>query len=56
MCDDVKALVTEMQEHGIATGPVQDECWGVRTHLVLPVGGKLCIYQPQHARPVPMTA
>ena len=55
MCDDVAAFVTEMQERGIATGPVQDEGWGVRTHLVLPGGGKLGIYQPRHARPVPMT-
>ncbi len=55
MCDDVEALVTQMHEHGIATGPVQDEGWGVRTHLVLPGGGKLGIYQPRHARPAPMT-
>ena len=34
MCDDVEAFVTEMQAHGITTGPVQDEGWGVRTHLV----------------------
>ncbi len=55
MCDDIEAFVTRMQEHGIATGPVQDEGWGVRTHLVLPGGGKLGIYQPRHARPAPMT-
>ncbi len=56
MCDDVEAFLAKMQGHGIAIGPVQDEGWGVRTHLVLPGGGKLGVYQPRHARPEPMPA
>ncbi len=56
MCDDVETLIAKMHEHGIATGDVHDEGWGVRTHLVLPGGGKLGVYQPRHARPEPMPA
>ena len=56
MCDDVQTLIAKMHEHGITTGDVQDEGWGVRTHIVLPGGGKLGVYQPRHARPEPMLA
>ena len=51
MCDDIDALVTEMKKHGIACGPVQDEGWGLLTHVVLPGGGKLGVYQARHPRP-----
>jgi hypothetical protein len=51
MCDDIDALVTEMKKHGIACGPVQHEGWGLLTHVVLPGGGKLGVYQPRHPRP-----
>ena len=54
MCDDVDALVEEMKERGIACSPVQDEGWGLLTHITLPGGGRLGIYQPRHARPESM--
>ena len=54
MCDDVEALVAEMQKSDIACGPVQNQGWGLLTHLTLPGGGRLGIYQPRHARPNPM--
>jgi hypothetical protein len=54
MCDDVEALVASMAGHGVACGPVQDMGWGRLTHVVLPGGGKLGVYQPRHARPKPM--
>ncbi len=56
MCDDVEVFVMEMNKQGIATGPVQDEGWGLRAQLTLPGGGKLGIYQPRHARPEAMDA
>jgi hypothetical protein len=56
MCDDIEALVTEMKRFGIACAPVQDQHWGLLTHLTLPGGGKLGIYQPRHARPKTMDA
>ena len=51
MCDDVEALVEDMSTHGIVCGPVQNRGWGLLTELGLPGGGKLGVYQPQHARP-----
>ena len=54
MCDDVKLFIEEMKKRDVVCGPVQDESWGARTHLMLPGGGKLGIYQPRHARPEAM--
>ena len=54
MCDDVVAFVAEMKTRNIACDPVQDQGWGLLTHLTLPGGGKLGIYQPRHARPKAM--
>ena len=51
MCDDVARLVEDMQLHGISCAAVEDLGWGVRTHVMLPGGGQLGIYQPRHARP-----
>lgn len=52
MCEDVNAFVAEMQRRGVVTGPLQDQGYGIVTHVVLPAGGKLGVYQPRHARPV----
>src|SRR5436190_5463359 len=54
MCNDVQAFIANMHQHGIETGPVQDEGWGLLTQLTLPGGGKLGVYQPRHARPEQM--
>lgn len=51
MCDDIEALVLEMRRRNHTCGPVQNQGWGLLTHLTLPGGGKLGIYQPKHARP-----
>lgn len=56
MCDDVEAFVSEMKRNKISCGPVQKLVWGSLTHLTLPGGGKLGIYQPRHARPEGMGA
>jgi hypothetical protein len=56
MCDDVKAFVSKMGKSSIACGPVQNLGWGLLTHVMLPGGGKLGVYQPRHARPKSMTA
>ena len=55
MCEDVEALIAQLKKHDIACDPVQDQGWGLLTHLTLPGGGKLGIYQPRHARPEPMS-
>src|SRR5215471_15752307 len=53
MCDDVKKFVAIMKEHNMACDEIQDQGWGVLTHLTLPGGGKIGVYQPRHARPKP---
>jgi hypothetical protein len=55
MCDDVEALIGELQNHNIACSPVQNQGWGLLTQVTLPGGGKLGIYQPRHARPKTMS-
>jgi hypothetical protein len=54
MCDDINAFIGEMNWQGIKCGAVDDQGWGILTHVVLPGGGKLGVYQPRHARPKPM--
>lgn len=54
ICEDVQAFVAEMTRRGIATGPVQNQGWGMLTQVTLPGGGKLGVYQPRHARPEPV--
>jgi hypothetical protein len=56
MCDDVEALIAEMEKRRIACAPVQDQGYGLFTRITLPGGGKLDVYQPRHARPRAMTA
>jgi hypothetical protein len=51
MCRDVEDFMQAMKEHALACTPVRDEGWGLLTHLTLPGGGKLGVYQPRHARP-----
>lgn len=51
ICDDIDALVAEMQRNHVPCAPVQKQDWGLLTHLTLPGGGRLGVYQPRHARP-----
>lgn len=51
MTDDVAVFVNEMKQRHVSCGPVEDQGWGLLTHLTLPGGGKLGVYQPRHARP-----
>ena len=51
MCADVAAFVGEMKGRGVSCSAVSDQRWGLLTEVTLPGGGKLCVYQPRHARP-----
>lgn len=51
MCDDINLFVEEMAGHNIVCGAIEDRRWGLLTHLALPGGGKLGVYEPKHARP-----
>jgi catechol 2,3-dioxygenase-like lactoylglutathione lyase family enzyme len=55
MCDDLDAFIAEVEKHGVALDPPQDQGYGILTKLTLPGGGKLGVYQPRHARPDPMS-
>jgi hypothetical protein len=52
MCDDIEALIIEMRARSLKCGPVEEQPWGSLTHLTLPGGGALGIYQPKHASPL----
>ncbi|HEY0993629.1 MAG TPA: hypothetical protein VGD80_41530 [Kofleriaceae bacterium] len=54
MSDDIGKFCERMALHGIATATVQNAGWGLLTHVTLPGGGKLGVYQPRHARPDPV--
>jgi len=56
MCDDIEALIADLRARNVACEPVQNQGWGLLTHLTLPGGGRLGIYQPRHPRPEPMRA
>jgi hypothetical protein len=54
MVDDVQGFIADMNGRGVECGPLHDQGWGVLTHVMLPGGGKLGVYQPRHARPESM--
>jgi hypothetical protein len=51
ICDDIETLIAQMKAHQIACDGVKNEGWGLLTHVTLPGGGRLGVYQPRHARP-----
>ncbi len=50
MCDDVTATVADLAAHGVACSEVTDQGWGLLTHLRLPGGGEVGLYEPRHPR------
>ena len=55
MCDDIESLIAEMRQLNNVCGEIQNPGWGLLTHLTLPGGGRLGIYEPRHARPEGVT-
>jgi hypothetical protein len=51
MCADIEAFVKKMKAASVACSAIQDQGWGLLTHVALPGGGELGVYQPRHARP-----
>ena len=51
MTDDVDAFVADMKQRRLACSAVSQQGWGRLTHLTLPGGGKIGVYQPRHASP-----
>jgi hypothetical protein len=51
MCSDVEELKSALSQHEIDSSPVQDQGWGLVTHVTLPGGSKIGVYEPRHPRP-----
>jgi len=51
MADDIHEFIADLARRGVACTPPQSLDWGVLTHVFLPGGGKLGVYEPRHARP-----
>jgi predicted enzyme related to lactoylglutathione lyase len=47
-CDDLKATVKALKAKKVKFGPVSEQRWGTLTHIQLPGGGELGLYQPKH--------
>ncbi len=54
MCEDVETLVVALKERRVVCSPVLNRGWGLLTHVNLPGGGRLGIYEPRHSRPKAM--
>ena len=49
MCDDIDAALKEMKAKGVVVSEVTQQRWGKLATLTLPGGGKIGMYEPQHA-------
>jgi hypothetical protein len=47
-CDDLKATVKELKARKVKCGPITEQRWGTLTHIQLPGGGELGLYEPKH--------
>jgi catechol 2,3-dioxygenase-like lactoylglutathione lyase family enzyme len=56
MCDDLKAEISTLQAKGIQCSDVQEARWGSITHVRLPGGGEVGLYQPKHPLAIARTA
>ncbi len=48
MCDDLKAEISAFAKKGVHCSEVQEARWGSITHIRLPGGGDVGLYQPKH--------
>jgi catechol 2,3-dioxygenase-like lactoylglutathione lyase family enzyme len=48
MCDDLNATMAKLAKSGVTCSEIHDERWGTLTHVPLPGGGKIGLYQPKH--------
>ena len=53
ICTDIRGFVAALKKNGVACSRIQSLSWGKLTHLRLPGGGKLGVYQALHTRPKP---
>jgi hypothetical protein len=48
ICDDLKAEISALGQKGISCSEVEEARWGSITHIQLPSGAKIGLYQPKH--------
>ncbi len=48
LTDDLAAELTRLRSLQVACEPVMEARWGSVTHLTLPGGGRIGLYQPKH--------
>ncbi len=55
MCGDINRTVAMLKAKGVEfIGPITDERWGLLTHLRLPDGETLGLYEPRHPTAIGM--
>jgi catechol 2,3-dioxygenase-like lactoylglutathione lyase family enzyme len=52
MCDDLQAELVRLAERGVRFSEVEEARWGRVTHVRLPGGGTVGLYQPTHPSPL----
>ena len=48
MCDDLKAEISRLEAKDVHCSGVEEARWGSITHIRLPGGGEVGLYQPKH--------
>lgn len=48
MCDDIAGTIQSLKARHVECAPPADLAWGSLTHVPLPGGGRLGLYQPKH--------
>jgi len=56
MCDDVDAEIANLRADRVECSPVQQARWGSITHVRLPGGGEIGLYEPSHPTAIGMEA
>jgi predicted enzyme related to lactoylglutathione lyase len=56
MCDDIERTITDLQAQGVKTTGISDQPWGRLTHIVLPGGDQLGLYEPRHPKAIDLPA
>jgi hypothetical protein len=51
ICKDIQAFLTATADRGVPCDPVESTSWGELTHIKLPGGGKVGVYQAKHPSP-----
>jgi catechol 2,3-dioxygenase-like lactoylglutathione lyase family enzyme len=56
MCTDLKAEIAALGHKGIPCSEVEEARWGSITHIRLPGGGEVGLYQPKHPTALTLTS